>query len=115
MDYSSLLYGPVYSVLSVTAVLTVSETFGPVDIQIIDKTDGLPAESNDSGIEIHTVKPACVIRVVDLDALGVDIATIDGGIIAFNGKTWRIESHSRLPSPGGERDGQVALWLIQGA
>jgi hypothetical protein len=112
MNFTEALLNPVFAVLQVPAVLTTDDTAAPFDIMVIDKTDGLPTEGNEIGIQ--TIRPACAVKVADLLALNIDIVELDGGIIVFNDRTWRIESHSRAPTPGGEDDGQLYMWLIKG-
>lgn len=110
--YHDVLYGPNYEVHGTPAVLDVSETFGSVDVTVIDKTIGQSIGAL-AGATIETILPYCTVRRADLDALGVPVADLDGAIITFNSKTWRIEAKRPLPSPGGEVDGELALILVE--
>lgn len=110
MNFTDLLYSPNYLIIGVPAVLTVSETFGSVDLTVIDKTDAIDAGS----VELRTISPAAVARVSELNDNGVVIADINGSILVFNGKTWRVESVAFHPSPNGESDGELWMFLIEG-
>lgn len=116
INYDSLLYAPVHGVLGVDAILTANSTIGPKDIVVIDKTSGVPTSLEGFGPELNTIRPAAVLRISELSgSVEVPLAELTGGIITFNGKTWRIESYQLRPSPGGEADGEVWLFLIEGS
>lgn len=115
MSFKELLYDPSFAVFGVDAELTVSETDGSHPIQVIDKTDGVaPPEGSFDGFAVLTLRPACFIRRADLDEIDVEVHELDGSIIEFNEKVWRIEQHLLRPTPFGELDGQVVLYLIEG-
>jgi hypothetical protein len=117
LDYSSILYAPVYDTLAVTVQLQAPDATAAVDIQAIDRSAGVITnyDTDIGGPMVEMMRPAVIFRRVDLDALFINIEEMDGAIIGMNGKTWRVESHRYLPSPGGEVDGQVMCVLIEGA
>lgn len=112
ISYDDLLYGPAHAILGVDAVLTPNATIGPVELVVIDKTSGVPVEGDSVGTDLQTIRPAAVVRRALLT--DVPLSELEGGIIVFNSKTWRIESYGLRPSPGGEADGEVWLFLIAG-
>lgn len=117
IDYSSVLYSPVYATLAVDVLLTVPDATAAVTIQAIDKTNGINIEGTmgENSPIVEMIRPAVVFRSLDLADLLIDVAEMDGGIVEMNGRTWRIESHRYWPSPGGQDDGQVLCVLIEGA
>lgn len=110
MDYAAFLYDPVYSVIGVTAQLTVSETVGPQDIVAIDKTIGVQVADPQNG-EVLRIVPAATVRMKQLAALGITPAMLDDNILVLNGNTWEIEAHLMMPAPTGEAEGEVMLYL----
>jgi hypothetical protein len=108
IDYSALLYDPVYASLGVPAMLTT--TSGIVDITIIDETRA--SNSNFSGfLETRSVRAAACARIYELTQKGVDRSEYDGSPISFNDAFWIIHSHEMLGSPNGEALGQVRFFL----
>lgn len=109
-DYSTLLYSPVYSLLGVSAQLTpalVGST--PITITVLDKTAGVVINET---IDIQTIRPAAAVRAYEILDQGVGTGDLDGGTLEFNEKTWRIDMHHMKPSPGGERSGEIMMFLI---
>ena len=47
-------------------------------------------------------------------SLGVGLDDLDGGSIAFNSKTYTIETHVVKPAPTGELLGEVYLIMTEG-
>ena len=109
MDYQALLYGPIYRTFGVGATLALDA--GAVALTVLDKTAGVTVGQ---AVEVQTVLPAAIVRATELAAAGVARAGLDGRQLAFNGKTWRIASWHAEPSPNGEDDGEVYLFLDGG-
>ena len=105
MNYSALLYAPVYAALGVDATLTVAGV--DYAIRAIDKTAGV--QVGDLGIE--TLAPAAAIRAADLAAFGLTSADLDDAVLTLAGADWRVTAARPLPSPGGEADGEYLLLL----
>ncbi len=81
-----------------------------------DFTEGVLIEDTGRGIiGAQTVRPVARVRASELTANSISFDELDAASIAFNGHTWRIESHRSMPSPGGELAGEVMLILIQTA
>lgn len=110
IDFSALLYGPVYTTLGVTCVFT-TEDAGTITVTALDKSAGI--QVGNDGIAVQTLAPAVVVRVADLVALDVEASALDGAELAMNGKTWRVESVQPRPSPNGEDDGEVYCSIIR--
>lgn len=116
MDYASLLYDPVYSVLGVPATLTLEDerTFS---VTVLDKTAGVEVGGFQDNRErasyatVQTVLPAAVVRASEF--AGIDLADLEDAALAFNGKTWRVKSYQPKPSPKGEADGELYLLLSE--
>lgn len=110
MDWTSLLYGPVYSVLGVDATLTLNDTAATeISLTAIDKTAGVEVGS----VDVQTIVPAAIVRASELAS--ISLATLEDGTLLMNGRTWTIKSHMPKPSPGGEDDGEIYLILYEGA
>lgn len=119
IDYATLLYGPVYAIQGVPAVLTLTDTAGTeVDLTVLDVTSGMAIDGAQGGrkrftAEVETVEPAAMVRQTELTEKSIALADLDGASIAFNGKTWFIRNHGFRPSPNGEAEGEIALFLTE--
>lgn len=119
MDYASLLYGPVYDTLGVPAMLTLDGTDAePFALTVLDKTAGEMTDGTEGGrrrfhAEIETVVPAARVRATELAEKGVALDDLGGSTLAFNGKSWLVETHGFRPSPNGEGDGEIILFLAK--
>lgn len=109
MDFQSLLYDPIYSVLSVDAKI-VMDGMERATVSALDKTTGI-----DVGDEVHgqTILPAIVVRARDLFANGIRFSDLAerGNLVVVAGQWWNIVTYRLRPSPNGERDGEVYLLL----
>ena len=108
IDYSALLFDPVYEILGVPATLTAGMA-GEIELTVLDETR---AKTTFSGnIAVSGVGPAACARVPDLTAKGVTRDDYDGSILIFNGRTWVVRKHEMLGSPNGEDLGLVRFLL----
>lgn len=110
IDFDQLLLLPIYERLGVSAVLTTDG--GSLGVTIIDKSHGVQVALGD--LNVPTMRPAAVVRAVELADNSVDPSDVDGGSITFNGQTWRITTHSPKPGPEGEGKGEIYLFLTEG-
>ncbi|MCW2854366.1 MAG: hypothetical protein JWM84_4030 [Nocardioides sp.] len=110
VDFSSLLYGPVYATLGAPALLTLVEGEPGILVTAIDKTSGVEVAGGGS-FDVLTIKPAAAVRSRELAALGVALADLDESTLSLNGREWRVRSHMLKPSPQGELAGEVYLIL----
>lgn len=80
--------------------------------RIIDKTGGVEVKPLGNGASVNTIVPAIMVRMAELTARGVtSMAALVGTNVTFNGGTWSIINHRSSPQPGGERAGEVRLFL----
>lgn len=109
IDFDQLLLKPIYERLGVAAVLTIAG--GEFDVVAIDKSHGVSVTLGE--LTAPTLRPAAVVRAVELADSGIDGDDCDGGQITLNGVTWRITSHSPKPGPEGEGRGEIYLFLTE--
>src|SRR5215510_10873770 len=107
IDYSAILYDPVYADLGVPANLTT--TSGIVEITVIDATRAKSHVSDT--LETHSVGPGAFARIPELTAKGVDRSDYIGSFLAFNGRTWIIRNAEPRGSPNGEDQGEIHFSL----
>jgi hypothetical protein len=107
VDYSALLYDPVYAVIGVPAVI------GTTEITVIDATraKALPVSGGGQTAEVSSVGPAAFARVYELDAKGITRDVWLDAPLAFNGRTWTVRSWELRGSPNGEDLGEVRFLL----
>lgn len=111
MDYSHLLYSPVYDLLGVAGFLTPNlPGAGPIPVTVLDKTAGVDVSE---AIDLVSVRPAAIMQMRDLVELGLRPADLDGGLIEFNGGAWLIDMHQLRPSPDGARSGELLMFLLE--
>jgi hypothetical protein len=103
IHYNALYNSP----LAVDAVLVVACGEVPIELRAIDKTN--PAALNFKGVDVLDLKPAAMVRAVDL--ADVDPADLRDASLTFNGKDWIVKSHEIVPAPTGEGYGEFRLIL----
>jgi len=107
IDYSAILYDPIYAELGVSAMLT--HTAGVAEITVIDDTR---AKSNTTGsLEVRAVGPGAFARVPELNSKGVDRSDYVNSLLSFNGHMWIVRSYEMRGSPNGEDQGEVHFLL----
>lgn len=102
-NWNAELLDGCYEAFAVDAVLTPP---GGDPIRAVDQTAGVVAPGP---VYVHTVRPACDVRASELAARGIEVASLRGATIAFNGRTWQIEAPEEIPLPDGP--GEYRLWL----
>lgn len=107
IDYSALLYDPVYAELGVPAVMA------GADITVIDDTrpKSLPVVTAATVAEVRSVGPGAFARIYELTANGIARADYVDAALTFNGRTWTVRSYELRGSPMGEDWGEVRLLL----
>jgi len=112
MRYNSVQLGPIYKIQGRPGVLTIDGTVYPdpdaPPLKFLDKSAGA---SIFGSVEIETFAPAAAVRAADILALGITFDSLDKANLLLNGKDWLISSHKVMPSPNGETDGEVWLYL----
>jgi len=108
VDYSALLYDPVYAELGVAATLDAG-TAGEAAITVIDDTRPkiLPAGS----AEVRSVGPGAFARIPELVANGIARDDYTDAVLTFNGRSWTVRSYELRGSPNGEDLGEVRFLL----
>jgi hypothetical protein len=109
IDYSALLFDPVYAELGVPAVI------GTGEITVIDDTrpKALPMSVTGSTgpAEVRGVGPGAFARAYELTSKGITRDVWLGATLAFNGRTWVVRSFEMRGSPMGEDLGEVRFLL----
>ena len=108
IDYSALLYDPVFSALGVPATLTAG-TAGEIEITVIDDTR--PKITANGVVDVRGVGPGAFARVPELTSKGIARDDYDGATLTFNGRTWLVRAHDMQGSPNGEDFGKVRFQL----
>lgn len=104
IDYSVLLYDPIYGELGVDA------TLNGIAIMVIDDTRRKTQTS--TGVEVRSVGPGAFARIPELTAKGIARADYQGAMLTFNGRTWAVRSYELRGSPNGEDLGEVHFLLM---
>lgn len=110
IDYSALLYDPVYAELGVPAVLTAAGTAGDVALTVIDDTKP-KRQASGSGVEVSSVAPGAFVRMPELTEKGLVPDEFHGAVLTFNGRSWQVRNHEMSGNPNGEDFGQVRFLL----
>lgn len=108
IDYSALLYDPVYAELGVPATLTVA-TVGDIALTVVDDTR--PKTNTSGTAEVRSVGPGAYARIPELTGNGIARDAYMDAILAFNGRTWVVRSYEIRGSPNGEDLGEVRFLL----
>lgn len=109
VDYSALLYDPVYAQIGVPATLTAAGTAGEVELTVIDDTR--PSTHTSSTLEVRSVGPGAFARIPELDGKGIAREDYQDAVLAFNGRSWVVRSYELRGSPNGEDLGEVRFLL----
>jgi hypothetical protein len=107
IDYSALLYDPIYAELGVDATLTTATA--AVELTVIDDTR--PKTNTSGGVEVRSVGPGAFARIPELTGKGIARDDYRGATLAFNGRAWTVERYEIRGSPNGEDVGEVRFLL----
>lgn len=111
MDYAALLFDPLYAAFGVPAMLTPNRPDAvPVGLIVVERTASTDTTEE---FELGTLRPGAFVRRRELDAAGTAPADLDGGTLAFGGRTWRIDAHAPRPGPEGEASGEILMHLVE--
>jgi hypothetical protein len=111
IDYSALLYDPVYAEIGVPATMIAGAI--TVEITVYDETRRKTQTSGN--VEVRSVGPGAFARIPELTAKGIARSDYDGATLTFNGRTWIVRSHEPCGSPNGEDAGEVRFLLMASA
>jgi len=103
LDYSALLYDPVYAAIGVSA------TMDGTAITVIDDTRPkvLPAGTAD----VRGTGPGAFARIPELEANEITRDDWQDALLVFNGRSWLVRSYELRGSPNGEDLGEVRFLL----
>lgn len=107
IDYSALLYDPIYAELGVPATLTAGAS--EIELTVIDETR--PKTRTEGGVETSSVGPGAFVRIPELVAKGIARDEWIGAMLTFNGRTWIVREAPVQGSPNGEDLGEVRFLL----
>lgn len=110
IDYSAVLYDPVYAELGVPAVLTAAGTAGEVALTVIDDTRP-KTQTGGGGVEVRSVGPGAYVRIPELAENGIARDDYQDAVLSFNGRSWMVRSYELRGSPNGEDVGEVRFLL----
>jgi hypothetical protein len=109
IDFSALLYNPIYAELGVSAVLTAAGTAGEIPLTVIDDTR--PKTAASGVLEVRSVGPGAYARIPELTAKGIARDDYIDAALTFNGRSWVVRSYELRGSPNGEDVGEVRFLL----
>ena len=112
IDYSAMLYDPVYVELGVEATLTAGAA-AAVTLTVIDDTR--PKTNTSGTVEVRSVGPGAYARIPELAGQGIARDDYMDAVLAFNGRTWVVRSYELRGSPNGEDVGEVRFLLKEAA
>jgi hypothetical protein len=112
IDYSALLYNPVYAEIGVPATMTTAGD-GAIDITVIDDTrpKALPVQAGTQAAEVRSVGPGAFARIYELAQKGIARTDYADALLAFNGRSWIVRSWELRGSPMGEDWGEIRFLL----
>ena len=108
LDYSALMYDPVYAELGVPATLTAGAS--EISLTVIDETKPATTTVGTTG-ELRSVGPSACARIPELDAKGIARAAYMDAALMFNGRSWTVRSYELTGNPNGEDKGEVRFLL----
>jgi hypothetical protein len=108
LDYSSLLYDPVYIELGVPCEFAAGEI--EASLTVIDDTrpKQLPAGTT---ADVRGMGPGAFARIPELEANGIARNDWQDAVLTFNGRDWVVRSYELRGSPNGEDAGEVRFLL----
>ena len=108
IDYSALLYDPVYAGIGVPATFTAGAL--QVSLTVIDDTRPMQPPTP-VGVEVRSMGPGAFARIPELQANGIARDNWQDAVLSFNGRTWTVRSYELRGSPNGEDFGEVRFLL----
>jgi hypothetical protein len=108
LNYSALMYDPVYAAIGVSATLTAGAT--EASVTVIDETKPATTTVGTTG-DVRSVGPSASARIPELDAKGIVRAAYMDAALTFNGRSWTVRSYELTGNPNGEDKGEVRFLL----
>lgn len=113
LDYSALLYDPVYVEIGVAAQFTNGAV--QAALTVIDdtrpKTQVSGSLGGPSAVEMRGVGPGAFARIPELERNGISRDDWMDAVLNFNGRSWVVRSYELRGSPNGEDFGEVRFLL----
>lgn len=113
IDFDAELFGPVHDEFGVAGVITPLTSASTATVTMIEETIGVEIEGH--GAAVSTVRPTARVRAAALAAASLANTDLDGASLLLNGRTYRVDSYEPRPTPNGEGQGEVRLFLIESA
>lgn len=107
VDYSALLYDPVYAEIGVLAEFI----SGAIEVELIVIDDTRPKVLPAGSVEVRSVGPGAFVRIPELEQHGVTRDDWQDAVLSFNGRSWVVRSYELRGSPNGEDLGEVRFLL----
>jgi hypothetical protein len=107
LDYSVLLYDPVYAEIGVEAQFAAGGSTVPLTVIDDTRPKILPAGS----AEVRSVGPGAFVRIPELERNGISRDDWMDASLSFNGRSWVVRSYELRGSPNGEDLGEVRFLL----
>jgi hypothetical protein len=112
VDYSALLYDPVYAQLGVPATMAAVGTVGEIALTVVDDTRAkMNTTSASSSVDVRSVGPGAFARIPELEQNGIVRDDYIDATLTFNGRSWIVRSYELRGSPNGEDLGEVRFML----
>lgn len=116
MNYSQISLRRNYRLLGTSVEISVSGTVypqpGQPELRAIEISEGVDLGGP---VAVETMRPMATIMAQSLINLGLSVENInlnaDECVLNMNGKSRAITSAKPLPSPAGENDGEIVLFL----
>lgn len=113
MNYTKVSLRRQYRIHGVPVELSIDGTVypqsGQPELRAIEQTEGVELGNE---IVVTTTRPVATVMRQSLIALGLELADFEfNALITMNGMQRRINSVEPLPTPQGELDGEVMLFL----
>ena len=69
--------------------------------------------TEDSGIDVRSIRPAAVLRLRELTELGLSRKDLEDATLDLNGNLWRVKATMPKPAATGEADVELYLFLME--
>ena len=109
LDYSALLYDPIYQQLGVPAVFTSGML--TTNLTVIDDTRPTQTQLPAGAAEVRSMGPGAFARIPELQGNGIARSDWQDAGLSFNGRDWLVRSYELRGSPNGEDAGEVRFLL----
>ena len=107
LDYSVLLYDPVYAEIGVPAEFI----SGAIEVELTVIDDTRPKILPTGSAEVRSVGPGAFARIPELEEKGIARDDLLNAGLNFNGRSWTVRSFELRGSPNGEDTGEVRFLL----